>query len=402
MSTSPGSSKAEWISGFQDFAAGLMWPRLLESARLALRPARLGLALVMLVLVGLIGQIPWLWLKGEREGWSKHWGGPLGLADDRASTALSQIAHGVVSLNHLEVWHGLGHLFIDMPRDVVVAYPWSTLAICVPALLVWTVGGGAISRMTATEFSLDRGIGWTKGLAFAIGKVWSLFFAVAAPLLVVGLIVGVLAVGGLVLLGIPGVRVVGAVFFALALLGGAAAVIIFVAYLLGLPMLVPSVACEGTDAIDAIQRTYAYVTGRPLRLILYWAVLIVEAAVVTLVLAVLAGWVIELTAWASSLMLRQPMQDALNELARAGTPSDESLAGGGQRAAVHIVAFWLQVPLLLVASFVVSFWYSAGTTLYLLMRQGCDGQDVGELWTPGMIAGTHSPVEAGEGETLDE
>jgi hypothetical protein len=401
MSTSSDPSKGAWVSGFQDFAAGLMWPRLLESARLALRPARLGLSLVMLVLVGLIGQIPWLWLKDERVGWTKHWGGPLGLADDRASTALSQIAHGVVSLNHLEVWHGLGQLFIGMPRDVVVAYPWSSLAIAVPALLVWTVGGGAISRMAATEFSLDRGIGWTKGLAFAINKAWSLFFAVAAPLLVVGLIVGVLAIGGLALLGIPGVRAVGAVFFALALLGGAAAVIVFVAYLLGMPMLVPAVAAEGTDAIDAIQRTYAYVTGRPLRLILYWAVLIVEAAVVTLVLAVLAGWVIELTTWASSLLLGQPMRDALSDVAKGNTPNYDALSTGGPMA-VRIVAFWLQVPLLLVASFVVSFWFSAGTTLYLLMRQVCDGQDVGELWTPGMVAGTHAPVEPGEGEEFDE
>ena len=39
------------------------WPRLLESGRLALRPARLGLALMVLVLIGLIGQLPRLWLK---------------------------------------------------------------------------------------------------------------------------------------------------------------------------------------------------------------------------------------------------------------------------------------------------------------------------------------------------
>jgi hypothetical protein len=234
-------------------------------------------------------------------------------------------------------------------------------------------------------------------LAFAVSKAWSLFFSVAAPLLAVGLIVGVLALGGWVLLGIPGVRVVGAVFFALALFGGAAAVIIFVAYLLGLPMLVPAVACEGTDAIDAIQRSYAYVTGRPLRLVLYWAVLIVQAAVVTLVLALLAGWVIQLSTWAASLLLREPMHAAVQGLGEGDLP-DYGPMSPTQAGAVHIVAFWVQVPLLLVASFVVSFWFSAGTTLYLLMRQVCDGQDVGELWTPGMVAGTHAPVEVEDGE----
>jgi hypothetical protein len=381
-----------WGNGFTELAETLLWPRLLESARLALRPARLGLALVMLVLVGLIGQIPWLWLTEEREGWGKTTGGPIWTAGNQSSEALSQIAHGVVALNHLEVWHGLQALFIMMPQQVVTTYPLSTLALLIPCLLVWTIGGGAISRMAATEFSLDRGIGWTRGLGFAISKAWSLLFSVAAPLLVVGLIVGGLALLGWVLLGIPVVRVVGAVFFVLALLGGGAAVVIFAAYLLGLPMLVPAVACEGTDAIDGIQRTYAYVTGRPLRLVLYWAVLIVQAAVVTLVLAFVATLIIGLTTWATTLLLGDGMRHALVEQAKGEIP-DLSGMSGTQRGAVHIVGFWVQVPMLLVASFVVSYWFSAGTTLYLLMRQVCDGQDVGELWTPGMVAGTHAPAE---------
>ena len=49
--------------------------------------------------------------------------------------------------------------------------------------------------------------------------------------------------------------------------------------------------------------------------------------------------------------------------------------------------------MLLVASYVVSYWFSGGTALYLLMRQVCDGQDAGELWSPGMVAGTHAPAD---------
>src|SRR5678816_797949 len=106
MSTASDPSKGEWVSGFHEFAGGLMWPRLLESARLALRPARLGLAAVMLVLIGLIGQIPWLWLKDERSDWSKHWGGPARVADDMVSLGLGDVAAGVIKLDHVTVWHG--------------------------------------------------------------------------------------------------------------------------------------------------------------------------------------------------------------------------------------------------------------------------------------------------------
>jgi hypothetical protein len=50
----------------------------------------------------------------------------------------------------------------------------------------------------------------------------------------------------------------------------------------------------------------------------------------------------------------------------------------------------------------VSFWFSSGTVLYLLMRQVCDGQDTGELWTPGLIAGTHVTPEADAATDVDD
>ena len=40
-------------------------------------------------------------------------------------------------------------------------------------------------------------------------------------------------------------------------------------HLIALPMIVPALSIEGTDAFDAIQRCYAYVIGRPIRYFLY-------------------------------------------------------------------------------------------------------------------------------------
>jgi hypothetical protein len=383
---------------FSEIAASLTWPRLLESGRLALRPARMGLSLMVLVLIGLIGQLPRLWLKDAKPG-----AGPLGMAAEGGSDALIQIGNGVKGLNHLEVGHGLEQLFVHMPRSVLVAYPWSTLAIFIPILLVWAIGGGAISRMAATEFSLDRPLGWTRGLAFALSRIGSLAASIAAPIIIVGLIVGLMAIVGWGLLSVPIVQVIGAVLFGLALLAGAAAVLTLVAYFLGMPMLIPAVTCEGTDAIDAIQRCYAYVTGRPLRLVLYWAVLIIQGAVVTLILALLARMIVNLTTWSATLLVHDPLGQAIRDTAAAGmVESTVDLSQGG-KAVVSISAFWIQIPMLLVASFVISYWFSAGTVLYLLTRQVCDGQDAGELWTPGMIAGTHAPSEpAGPEDDEDE
>src|SRR5688500_2124722 len=82
--------------GFTELMVWLVWPRLLAAARLALRPARLGLSMVVLVLIGLIAQVPRLWIQAGPEDYS----GPLAMGSDLAGAALRKLVWGVLALEH--------------------------------------------------------------------------------------------------------------------------------------------------------------------------------------------------------------------------------------------------------------------------------------------------------------
>jgi hypothetical protein len=72
------------------------------------------------------------------------------------------------------------------------------------------------------------------------------------------------------------------------------------------------------------------------------------------------------------------------------------------------VGFWQGLIIMLVAAYIIAYLFSASTMIYLLMRRACDGQDIQEIWVPGLVPGTLVPlpkpkvVPVGEGEGGDE
>jgi hypothetical protein len=178
------------------------------------------------------------------------------------------------------------------------------------------------------------------------------------------------------------VQVGAALVYPVALVAAVGCVLLLAAYVFSLPMLVPAVACEGTDAIDAAQRCFAYALARPLRLALYLAVVVVQGVLLTLVIAALLNAAVQACAWVATAWAdpaaREYLRDAALRTAEAtsDTPGSRVLAG-------RLIAFWSGLPAALLAALGVSYWFSSGTVLYLAMRQVCDGQDIGELWTPG-------------------
>jgi hypothetical protein len=58
---------------------------------------------------------------------------------------------------------------------------------------------------------------------------------------------------------------------------------------------------------------------------------------------------------------------------------------------------WTEVFRLAGAGAIVSYIWCALTGLFLVMRRVCDGQEISELWWPGMVPGTTAPsVQAAE------
>lgn len=356
-----------------DLFADLLWPKLLRAPALALRPERVFVGLLMVVLIDLIARVPIAW---NGDAWvgamSTQPGFPVG-----GWTAWADFAG--------QTW--------AWAWSVSSEYPFSFALVKLLSLVVVAFGGCMICRMAACDFSQSVIVGVAEARNFTAKRFGSLLFAVLGPVVLALVIALGMAVVGWVLFGVPYVNVLGAILYFLFLIGGAVIVVILLAYMLGYPLLIPAVACEGSDGIDAIGRVYPYVLSRPLRLILYY---LLAGAILWIVVGIafwIAGAVNGTTARAASWFLG----DRGTAIFGLAVPADAEVAGGG-RAAYEVVQFWSGLVLMLASAYAVSVFFCASTIVYLLMRKVCDGQDVAELWMPGMVEGTMAESMRGRAE----
>lgn len=355
-----------------DLTADLVWPRLLKAGPLALRPSRLGLAFFYLVglaaIVTLAGR-----LDGVPDGnvlldawsrWTAHLAGLFDACARADGPALGEAVNG---------------LFIETVHDLVTAHPFISIAF-LPIIIIWTtLMGGAISRIAAMDFAQGVGLAWPQGMGYALGR-WSSFAgAILGPLALIYGIALAMAVGGWILFSFPGINIIGGLLWFVFLIAGAIAAVIMLAMTFGGPMLVPAVACEGTDAIDAVQHAYSYVFAKPLRLLLYMAILALQL-IAMLVVVGAAVWLLVHVARHGAGVWVAPES--------AGVIRGEEGLEGAAAIAAGFVRFWTGIPLLLGMAFAVSYFWCAATVLYLSMRRICDGQDMSEVWVDTVIPGT--------------
>jgi hypothetical protein len=346
-----------------------VWVRVLFSAAFGLRPGRIGLAFFALVIAMVLLSVGMMIdneIMGERIGVVLI---PLGPETD---------------------WTRLPwHLFVELPVALVRHWPVTTLVFGPLVLAAWSIMLGAIARIAACEIALSRHISWWEGLAFALRSWVSLIGAVLGPIVLVWLICLLLAAAGFLLLRWPGVNILGAVLYGVFLLIGFAAAGLAIIYIVGQHLLIPAVVCDGADAIDAVQRAYAYVIDRPLRLVLYVVLALIGLVVVIAIVTVFIGAAVYLTAqatsfWAGAEGSRMVWRGVLEGFGVAAV-IDAGETEGTYRAGATIIRFWTVIPLLLIWAAWVSCATAAATMIYLAIRRACDGQDISEIWWPGKV-----------------
>jgi len=349
---------------FEDLTAGLVWPKLLRAGGLALRPERIGLGVAIAVLIGLIDRIGLLWHNEETQGpflgLSGEIGQRMGMATGGRNDSLFDLFIGALQ--------GL----VTVPLLLIQEHPISTFVLGPFMLLVWAVFGGAISRSVMSEVSLAKVPAWPQVLGSAVRRWISLFGAMLVPLAIIAVCYYLIAFIGLGM-HVPVVDVLTAVLFGLGLVLGLFATMVIIAYALGGSMLVPAVMAEGTDALDGVQRSLAYVWSRPIRTVAYLALL----ALVGYIALRIAGLIEAMTV------------SLATNAAQSWGPSDPGEAwhgaeGGTAGLAMQIVGFWGTVVKVIVTGYAISFVHTAGALQYLCLRRICDGQEISELWEEGI------------------
>lgn len=379
-----------------DLFADLLWPKLLRAGLLAIRPGRMAIALVAVVLVGLMGHI--------------H----LPIEQDASAAALWDRANAVgPSFPRLEGTEIALIFFTDVVQlmlttwHFVWSYPLAALIAGLPIAIVLVVASGAIARMAACESAHGVMMPMRQGTAFAASLWRSLLAAMLVPCVIVLGIIALQMLGGAVLLRWPVVSVVGALLFFVAIIGSALVVFIVACFLFGWPMLVPAVACEGGtsagDGIDAAQRVFAYVVASPLRLLAYVGILVLQLTLLLFVFRAFADAVVGVSVWSTTALL--PEQAA--GMVRGEGAGENPPAMSGVVSA--LLQYWRAVPQMVVQAYTVSFVATGGTILYLLLRRLNDGQHENEIWEPGMVPGAISglspragALEAGEAKAAGQ
>jgi hypothetical protein len=298
-----------------------------------------------------------------------------------ADALFAQVASGLAEAP-VSLWLFLTRPFINLFHGELTPVGFVYFALCSAwELLVWGLFGGAIARIAALKFTRDEAPDLPGALRHAASKLTSYSMA---PLLALGgaAVFGVqLAVLGWIM-RLDFLAMVAGFAWPFVLLLGLLMAILLIGALAGWPLMWATVAVEGTDAFDALSRSYAYTYQRPLRLLWYALLVVVLAAVSMFIVKLFATSAIALGNWSVSWGLdettyREIVAPQLVADPEAASPPSPT---GTLALAVEAIRFWNSLLGALAAGYQAGFLFVAAVGVYLLLRKDVDGAEMDEVY----------------------
>lgn len=273
------------------------------------------------------------------------------------------------------VWHLPAWLYRSHPGFMAIYLAY--------AFLLTALLGGAIARIAAVEACSGKRIGPMAGLQFAGARYGWFVLAPAMPMILALLVGLLLALCGLVLFNAPVLDVIGGGIFGLLVLGGLVIAVLIVGLAFAGNLLYPALAVEAVDAFDAVSRAYNYVITRPWRFLFYTAVMLVYGAIGYLVVGLIVFAALSATRAFVGLGSFAELSDGVTRFdaifpepeltALSNDPHQAALDGSSfATLAAWLARAWVKLFILLLPAFAVSYYFSAQTWVYLLLRQAVD------------------------------
>jgi hypothetical protein len=255
------------------------------------------------------------------------------------------------------------------------------------ALAALSLAGGAICRIAALQFAQAQRPGLVQAVRFSARRFASLFTAPITP------IVMILAIGLLIiLLGLIGnIPVAGelmvGLFLPVALLVAVLIAVILIGTLAGLNLMAPAVAYEDSDSFEAICRSFSYVYARPWRMGFYTVIAVICGAICYVFVrffAFLLLWIayrfLQAGFWQHNEKLRELWSGPTfgNFFGTVVTAPDTWSMWLG----TLLIRIWILAVIGLVVSFLISYYFSAHTIIYALIRHRVDKTPLNEVYIP--------------------
>ncbi|HLL88176.1 MAG TPA: hypothetical protein VK324_02625 [Tepidisphaeraceae bacterium] len=347
--------------------------------------------------------------------------GPFAKFLDFQTSQVNNAAVGVLNLNWLggnlarggpSVLGSVLAFLVVGPWWLIGTHPVFAALFGIWFFLLWSVFGGAIARIAAVHVARDEKISVRQALRFSTGKVLSFFFAPVIPLLIVLALGALLALGGLLLyVPVVGPIAVGALLV-LGLAVGFVITLVVLGTIGGFNLMYPTVAVEGSDSFDAISRSFSYVFAKPWRMLWYTLVALVYGAITYLFVRLFVWLVLLLTHQFVGWWLGPTTQphayfdgvtvqrdDRLINAPVPGAPPAsiwprpgpsplaplpydvqyERLAWS-EKIAAGLISFWTYLTMSVLGAYAISYYFSANTLIYALLRREVDATDLDDVY----------------------
>ena len=251
-------------------------------------------------------------------------------------------------------------------------------------LAVISIAGGAICRIAALQSARGEKPGLTEALRFSTKRFTSFF---TAPLVPVGIIIFIgLFIFLLGLIGnIPwaGELIMG-IFVPLALIAGALIAVVLIGAFAGFNLMFPAVAYDGSDCFDAISRSFSYVYAKPWRMVFYTAIGAIYGAICytfvrffAFLLLWITHWSLQLGVWGNDKLTAIWDEPHLRDLL---VPPNWGALNWPQSIAAFLIYLCSLAVVGLLVSFIISFYFSANTIIYSLMRNKVDNTALEDIY----------------------
>lgn len=283
------------------------------------------------------------------------------------------------------------------------------------SLAVWALFGGAITRIAVVQIARpNEKVGMAEAVRFVWARYRSYLSAPLFPLLFIVLLTVFLIFFGWVeafTVFLGDIFIVG-LFWPLILIVGLIMAVVLVG-LVGWPLMYPTISAEGSDSFDAISRSYSYVYQAPWQYvwyaflaILYGAVLIFFVGFMGSLMVYLSKWGVSQAPWTGSreptyLFVNAPTSFGWRDLLLRGHPdaqTREVIRNDGTTGQVvrmnddymskmtwyndvgaFFVSVWIYILFLMVVGFGYSYFWSASSIIYFLMRKKVDDTEFDEV-----------------------
>jgi len=300
-----------------------------------------------------------------------------------ATIRFEKAVDNVLSLNFRAAADDVGAYF----KAICWAFKYHflyTILFSAVKLVVICIAGGAICRIAALKFAKGEKPGITNALRYSLSKFVSFLAAPLAPIAITAVLSICIVVLGL-LGNIPYAgEIIVAIFTLLALIAAVVIAIVIIGTVAGFGLMFPALAFDGLDCFDSISRSFNYVYSRPWRMALYTGVAAVYGAICYLFVRFFAFLVLLATRFSLGVGLFEK-GDAKFE-AIWPKPAFTNLAAtsfesttGSELVAAWIIHIFILFILGLIVAFIISFYFSANSIIYALMRKKVDNAPLDEI-----------------------